>query len=171
MAQIVRIKVPDKVWDLYKKSLRKILKVILPSDKLQVAEFEWRGFSALYEYIRITQIIDGYVKWTDIISIVDFMAYRFGMQIDLFFLDDAYSQKTKSFNSNKKYLSVILNNTRTWTTDETTIFLDTFSYSKLETECFDLDLSIPKYMPDNIRWRLKDIEDKMNSYPNNEEKN
>ena len=80
--------VPNDIWKLFKKELRKIISIAFPEQKLSVTEFYWQGFSIAEEYIRIIPKDDKVVDWTKMWNVIQFVANVFGMEINYVYKEE-----------------------------------------------------------------------------------
>ena len=125
--------VPNEIWDIFKKDLRKIFAVAFPDQKFSIKEFYWQGFSASDEYIRITPQNDGTVDWKKVWDVLDFVAHEFGMKVDFVYREEPFFKAQREDDLfDRKYSSYSLVNTRTWTIPELDEFLEHHSYEGVE---------------------------------------
>lgn len=130
--------VPNEVWDIFKKDLRKIIAIAFPAQKFSVSEYYWQHFSVADEYIRITPKSDGEVDWKKVWVVLDFVAHEFGMKVD-FIYQESPTFKTLREDTlfERKYASYSLKNIRTWTTEELNEFIEKHSFEELKTKYYE----------------------------------
>ena len=125
--------VPNEIWELFKKELRKILVVAFPKQKLSVTEFYWQGFSVENEYIRRAPKDEKNVDSSKVWTILQFVSGEFGMQINFVYQKEPVFRALREddlFERNSSSYSLI--NIRTWDVNELDEFLETYSTVKLK---------------------------------------
>ena len=127
--------VPNDVWDIFKKDLRKLFKEAFPDHDFQITEFYWQGFPTSAEYIRIRPKDDRPVDWKRVWSVLDFTARSFGMKINYVYQEDpGFRCLSEDTLFERKYSSYSLKNIRTWTDEELDAFLKSHSFDKLREQ-------------------------------------
>lgn len=125
--------VPNEVWALFKKELRKIIQMAFPDQKLSATEFYWQGFSFADEYIRIIPKDDKKVDWKKMWDVLQFVANEFGMKIDFIYQEvPVFHALREDDGFERKYSSYSLVNVRTWNTEELDSFLESYSTETLK---------------------------------------
>ncbi len=115
--------VPNEVWDLYKKDLRKLFKHAFPQQKFSITEYFSRSCDQDREYIKIRPVDDHPVDWPKVCEVVELTAREFGMKTLIPASDDP---------SSRNYSRFCLGNIRTWTIKQLDDFLANHSYEALE---------------------------------------
>ena len=133
--------VPNEVWDIFKKDLRKLFKEAFPDRAFQITEYYWQGFSTANEYIRIAPKDEHHVDWKRVWNVLDFAAQGFGMTIDHVYQEEpvfrSFSEDTLF---ERKHSSYSLKNSRTWTIEELNAFLDSHSFDELRKKYYEAAL-------------------------------
>ena len=115
--------VPNEIWDLFKKDLRKLFKHAFPEQKFNITEYYRRNFPVDWEYIKTAPADDHPIDWPSVCKVVDFAAHEFGMKI----LVSPHGDP-----SARDYPEFTLGNIRTWTEGQLDVFLANHSYEGFE---------------------------------------
>jgi hypothetical protein len=127
--------VPNEVWDIFKRDLRKIFKIAFPEQRFSITEFYWRAFSVADEYIRIRPQEGESVDWKKVWAVLDFVANEFGMTVEFIYCEEpVFKTLREDTLFPRKYASYSLKNIRTWTIQELDSFLATHSFETLEAK-------------------------------------
>ena len=127
--------VPNEVWDLFKKDLRKVFAIAFPHQKFSITEFYWQGFSYADEYIRIIPKGEGIPDWGKVWKVLDFTAHEFGMKVDFVYREEPFFKAQHVDDLfERKYSSYSLKNIRTWTREELDDFLANHSFEKVKSK-------------------------------------
>lgn len=130
--------VPNEVWDLFKKDLRKIFTLAFPTQKFSITEFYWQGFSIADEYIRIIPKREGCVDWKRVWEVLDFVAHEFGMKVDCVYKEEpTFRTLIEDDLFERKYSSYSLVNIRTWTPKELDEFIANHSFEEVESKYYE----------------------------------
>ena len=115
--------VPNEIWDLFKKDLRKITKHAFPEQSFSITEYYWRNFPLDDEYIRFRSKDEHSVDWPEICKIMAFLSRIFGMKVHTRPSEDP---------AKYDYGRFTLGNIRTWTEEQLDAFLANHSYESIE---------------------------------------
>lgn len=131
--------VPNKVWDIFKKDLRKIFAIAFPEQKFSITEFYWRGFPFDEEYIRIIPKSEGPVDWKKVWDTLQFVANEFGMAIQFVYMEEPVFKCLKEDTLfDRKHSSYTLVNIRTWTKAELDAFLENHTFEGLKAKYYEI---------------------------------
>ena len=115
--------VPNEIWDIFKKDLRKLVKHAFPEQKFSITEYYWRNFPIDWEYIRMRPMDELPIDWAKACKVMDFLSREFGMKVLTYPSEDP---------SNYDYSRFTLGNIRTWNIGQLDEFLATHSYEDIE---------------------------------------
>ena len=115
--------VPNEIWNLFKKDLRKIIKHVFPEQSFAITEYYWRNSSVNDEYIRFQSKDGRSIDWPRICNVMAFLSRIFGMKV----LTLPSEDPTKY-----NYGRFTLGNIRTWTIAQLDTFLANHSYEAIE---------------------------------------
>ncbi len=117
--------VPNEIWDLFKKDLRKIIKHAFPEQKFSITEYYWRNFPVNDEYIRMRPMDEHPVDWAKANTVMDYLTREFGMKVLTYPSEDP---------SEYNYSRFTIGNIRTWTIEQLEAFLANHSYEVIENK-------------------------------------
>lgn len=130
--------VPNDVWDIFKKDLRKIFSLAFPSQKFSITEFYWQGFSVADEYVRITPKSEEATDWKRVWDVLEFVAHEFGMKIKFVYREEPSFRAMRADDLfARKYSSYSLENIRTWTHEELDDFLTKHSFEEVKAKYYE----------------------------------
>lgn len=124
--------VPNEIWFLYKRDLKKLLKILFPSQEFVVTEFYWQGYSMEDEYLRLKPKTDQLVDWLRVFRLIDTLASKFGMSMDKGYKE--YYEKHANDPEEEKFRNYILESNRTWTETDLDEFLTKHSFENIANE-------------------------------------
>ena len=127
--------VPNEVWDLFKKELRKVFKLAFPEQTFSITEFYWRDFPTCNEYIKIIPKEKGKLDWKKVWDVLSFTANEFGMAIQFLYhrtsgsIFELFQEESLIDRDESRYSLV---STRKWTIPDLDAFLASYSFETLK---------------------------------------
>ena len=115
--------VPNEIWDLFKKDLRKLIKHVFPDQSYSITDYYWRNFPIDDEYIRFQPKDADNIDWLKICLVMRFLTRQFGMKV---------LTRPSANTSDYNYGRFSLGNIRTWTIEQLDEFLANHSYETIE---------------------------------------
>lgn len=132
--------VPNEVWDLFKKELRKFFKLAFPDQKYTITEFYWQSFPTYWEYLKLVPKLESEVDWKRVWDVLSFVANAFGLAIQFVYektpgaLFIQHETDTLFERTESRY---ILCSTREWTIPELDAFLESYSFDALKKKYYE----------------------------------
>ena len=131
--------VPNEIWDLFKKDLRKIFKLAFPEQKFAITEFYWQDFPTYWEYLKFIPKLDAIVDWKKVWDVLSFVAHEFGIAIQFVYERTPGSlfvlHETETLFERKESRYTLMS-TREWTIPDLDAFLESYSFETLKARYF-----------------------------------